>query len=591
MALYRTYRPHQFDQVVGQDIVVKALQNALASDRLAHALLLSGPHGIGKTTLARLIAQSILCEKYPTSQPCGECNACKSCQEDSHPDLLEIDAASNRGVDDARSLRDRLQMSPMLGQSHVIIIDEAHMLTREAQNALLKALEEPPSHIHFIFATTAAAKVLPTIRSRCQHYQLRRPTGEQIEFALKRAADQEGIKINEEALSAISGIAAGSFRDALSLLDQIYSSGGNTDITAELVYQLSGLPGPDRWAELIKRVASGDAGGALTLLQELQSEGYDLRESLGDLAQFLRLLMYAQQTGAVPESLASNSRLIEHANALSGDISENQLWMLVGIIEKAYSQSSAGGSAVWTLENGIVAVANNLGQNSDFINISHKSDSTKPAQTSPQTQTTPVPSPPTSTPKEPAKEPVEEPAKEQLRHEDSKPTDTPRAKSKVKETSSDSEKAVKQNNKPSSEEIKLPGPAVAAAAFPLLRLAMREHHTEIYLALRTAWARYEEGRMVVQLVEVLDKQTHKEATELLRRMVDGSVKITSRPKTATAKKPKQPLNNTQAQSGKSSSDPADLLAQFGMTPLDGDKRDSTLAEEKGDFGLPSPDED
>ena len=224
-ALYRTYRPSTFDEVAGQQHIVRTIKNALRTGKIAHAYLFAGPRGTGKTTMARLLAKALNCEHGIGCQ-CNECKNCKAINEGTHPDVLEIDGASNNGVDEIRELIDKVKYGTILGRYKVYIIDEVHMITPGAFNALLKTLEEPPEHVIFIMATTEPHKILPTILSRCQRYDFSKVSDEDIKMRIRTVLQAEGIQSNDEAIDLIVSLADGGMRDALSILDQVlaYSS-------------------------------------------------------------------------------------------------------------------------------------------------------------------------------------------------------------------------------------------------------------------------------------------------------------------------------------------------------------------------------
>jgi DNA polymerase III subunit gamma/tau len=232
--LYRKWRPRRFGEIVGQEPVVRTLSRAIETGRLSHAYLFSGPRGTGKTSTAKVLAMGLNCVKGPTPEPDGTCESCRAIVNNSSLDVVEMDAASNRGIDEIRDLRDRVNLAPVAGRMKVYIIDEVHMLTAEAFNALLKMLEEPPEHVVFVLATTEKHKVLPTIISRCQSFDFRRPGVETLKDKLAEIAEAEGIEAETEALTVIAREGRGSFRDAEGLLDQL-SSFAEGPITASMV--------------------------------------------------------------------------------------------------------------------------------------------------------------------------------------------------------------------------------------------------------------------------------------------------------------------------------------------------------------------
>ncbi|NET74276.1 MAG: DNA polymerase III subunit gamma/tau, partial [Sphaerospermopsis sp. SIO1G2] len=284
LVLARKYRPKDFSTLIGQEVLVRTLSNAFASGRLAHAFLLSGVRGVGKTTTARILAKAFNCtgedgtRTTPTPHPCGKCANCLAIAEDRHVDVLEIDAASNNGVDYIRELQDELHYKPVQGRFRIYIVDEVHMLSTSAFNAFLKTLEEPPEHVKFIFATTEANKLPITIRSRCQRFDLRRVTAAQLKEHYVRLCALEGVDADDEALSLIAQAADGSVRDGLSMLDQAISmlgAGTEARVTAAQVREMLGLNDGERLRRMFDLVHSGDTKAALDLFAELFADGAD----------------------------------------------------------------------------------------------------------------------------------------------------------------------------------------------------------------------------------------------------------------------------------------------------------------------------
>src|SRR5438046_1748034 len=261
----RKYRPQTFDDLVGQAHVSRTLKNAVAQNRLAHAYLFVGPRGIGKTSTARILAKSLNCIKGPTVTPCGECDNCREIAGGNSLDVIEIDGASNRGIDDVRELRDNVRYAPAKGRYKIYIIDEVHMLTKEAFNALLKTLEEPPPHVKFIFATTEVDKVPITILSRCQRFDFAGIALPRIVERLHAIVEKEGMKADDSALELVARRAGGSMRDAQSLLDQLLAFGGDR-LSADQVHRLLGTAPDDVIAGLVAAVLAKDAKQALALL-------------------------------------------------------------------------------------------------------------------------------------------------------------------------------------------------------------------------------------------------------------------------------------------------------------------------------------
>jgi DNA polymerase-3 subunit gamma/tau len=289
--LARTWRPQSFADLMGQEAVVRTLQNALGADTLGHAYLFSGLRGVGKTTVARLLAKAVNCEQGPTANPCGECSPCQEITNGSSLDVVELDGASNRGIDDVRELRELLRYRPTRDRFRVIIVDEVHMLTREAFNALLKSLEEPPPHVLFIFATTERHKVPPTILSRCQQLDFRPVAHDLIARRLSLIAEQEGFTIAAGAAAAIARAAEGSVRDALSLLDQLRAFSGDA-IDEAAVATVLGVPPIEQIASLIQELAAGDAAAALKRLRQELAAGHDATLLFQECGRMLKTLLH-----------------------------------------------------------------------------------------------------------------------------------------------------------------------------------------------------------------------------------------------------------------------------------------------------------
>ncbi|MFW5906693.1 MAG: DNA polymerase III subunit gamma/tau, partial [Desulfobia sp.] len=290
LVLARKWRPQTFSDVVGQQAVIKTLQNGLRRGRVAHAMLFSGVRGTGKTTLARIMAKALNCREAEGERPCNACESCREISEGSSVDLNEIDGASNRGIDEIRELKENIRFYPVKNRYKIIIIDEVHMLTDAAFNALLKTLEEPPGHVYFMFATTEIQKVPTTILSRCQRYELKRVDFRELEGFFAGIAEQEGVSISEEALQMVVREADGSVRDGLSLLDQLFSFGGS-EIGSEEVVQVLGLVDRRIFFRLAEHLLAGDLAQTLSLFDSTYSSGLDLRHFAFDLLDCFRQLM------------------------------------------------------------------------------------------------------------------------------------------------------------------------------------------------------------------------------------------------------------------------------------------------------------
>ena len=299
------YRPATFADVIGQEHVTRTLSNALERGRTAHAYLFAGPRGSGKTTTARLLAKALNCDRGVTGEPCGECENCVAIAAGRSLDVIEIDAASNRGIDDIKELREAVKYAPAQGRYKVYIVDEVHQLSKDAFNALLKTLEEPPRGVVFVLATTEPHKILPTILSRCQRFDFRPIPLDAIRKRLADIAGLEGFALDERAEFAIAKKADGSLRDALSLLDQVVAFGGDS-IDLPTLRRLIGVPDEERYLELTEILAAGDAAAAMRFVRELRAGGYDLESFYAGLLEHLRdCLLFAVGDGArlaeVPE--------------------------------------------------------------------------------------------------------------------------------------------------------------------------------------------------------------------------------------------------------------------------------------------------
>ena len=290
LVLARKYRPGNFSDIIGQEHVVRTLENAIRMDRVHHAFLFTGARGVGKTTSARALARALNCDKGPTSDPCGECPSCREITQGISPDVIEIDGASNRGVGDVRELRESVRYLPSKGRYKLYIIDEVHMLTTEAFNALLKTLEEPPEHVKFIFATTEPQKIPVTILSRCQRFDFRRVGLPVLVEHLRGILAKEGVELSAGALTTIAREAQGSVRDAMSLLDQVLSYAGE-ELNDAAVTQALGVVDRQAIFELADAIFSRNAPKVLDSVAEVEARGHDLSDLVTLLVEHLRDVM------------------------------------------------------------------------------------------------------------------------------------------------------------------------------------------------------------------------------------------------------------------------------------------------------------
>jgi DNA polymerase-3 subunit gamma/tau len=354
-ALYRKYRPQDFDDVVGQEAVVRTLRNAISSGQVRQAYLFAGPRGTGKTSLARILAKALNCAQGPTPTPDKTCHSCVAIANGTSLDVIEMDAASQRGIDDIREIRERVVLQPVEGRHKVYILDEAHQLTDAAFNALLKLIEEPPPHLLFVFCTTDLAKMLPTVRSRCQTFVFSRPRLPELVQLLRRVADGEGIDAPDAALSLIARSARGSFRDAVSTLDQL-TSATEAQVSVQAVLQLLGAVEEEALFRLCDLVVDRDTAGALNFVEELAEQGQDLGRLVTDLLEHLRHLMLVQHTGAVPDSLPVTEETRERLRAQANQLPEAAVLRLCDLLAVAVEDLRQGGDPRLPLELALVKV-------------------------------------------------------------------------------------------------------------------------------------------------------------------------------------------------------------------------------------------
>ena len=355
VVIARRWRPQQFDEIVGQEHVAKTLSNAINSGRIAHSYIFTGPRGVGKTTTARILAKAVNCEKGPTAHPCNECPSCVAITKGNSMDVLEIDGASNRGIDEVRNIRENIRYTPTQGKYRIYIIDEVHMLTKEAFNALLKTLEEPPEHALFIFATTEIHRVPTTILSRCQRFDFRRIPLQTIMDHLRKICQTDKIEIEEEALLQIAKKADGSMRDAQSILDQLISFSGDK-VTFEDVAQALGIIHQDIYFQITEQIRNQSLKELIETSQEILSSGYDLNEFLLGMEDHFRSLLVVKSTGKTDYIDAADVYREQYRKS-AGEFSENDLIGYLNLIGETINQVKNSQHPQLKFEVGLIKMA------------------------------------------------------------------------------------------------------------------------------------------------------------------------------------------------------------------------------------------
>lgn len=422
--LYRKYRPQTLDKLVGQEHIKKTLTSAIELGKIAHAFLFTGPRGTGKTSTARILAKSLNCKNGPTIHPCGECESCLDIMNSVPMDVIEIDAASNRKVEDTQSILEKIQYVPVHGKYKIYIIDEVHMLTNHAFNALLKTLEEPPENVIFILATTEVHKVLDTIKSRCQRFDFRRITTDDIVKHLRYISDEEKINISDDALFTIAKNSAGGMRDSISLLDQLSLLGVSKEITAEDVNAVLGRISFDVLNKLSDKIISSSPNEAIEILNEIYNSGNEPLQILTNLSEYFKNLLIVKncKQDLLSELTGLNEAQISELSKQK-DLLETQqiVFLLERITYYIKEVKQASNQHLW-LEVGMIDLAN-MSENSTLLDLQNRIKALEAGNFTPQTRPQPV-----AHVTRPAPIPVQEQkiAQPQVNHTEMAPVPTPR---------------------------------------------------------------------------------------------------------------------------------------------------------------------
>ena len=422
--LYRKYRPQTLDKLVGQEHIKKTLTSAIELGKIAHAFLFTGPRGTGKTSTARILAKSLNCKNGPTIHPCGECESCLDIMNSVPMDVIEIDAASNRKVEDTQSILEKIQYVPVHGKYKIYIIDEVHMLTNHAFNALLKTLEEPPENVIFILATTEVHKVLDTIKSRCQRFDFRRITTDDIVKHLRYISDEEKINISDDALFTIAKNSAGGMRDSISLLDQLSLLGVSKEITSEDVNAVLGRISFDVLNKLSDKIISSSPNEAIEILNEIYNSGNEPLQILTNLSEYFKNLLIVKncKQDLLSELTGLNEAQISELSKQK-DLLETQqiVFLLERITYYIKEVKQASNQHLW-LEVGMIDLAN-MSENSTLLDLQNRIKALEGGNFTPQTRPQPV-----AHVTRPAPIPVQEQkiAQPQVNHNEMAPMPTPR---------------------------------------------------------------------------------------------------------------------------------------------------------------------